>query len=280
MLSSCRNTKFYLLFPLFLKAGKSKNELSLPMNTRVLLALRVKLWVLINPRLPLKEKLTLKPASLRVPFPLLLLRLTSGKGMKPQTLAPPKPANLLPKKLFPLKRGQLSTLMMTPLSARKFLPPFSFLHPIFCMCCFFILLLLIYSGDEEEDPPVDVTARTSMSRTLVISEARHDADETSPPQQDIRHPTPAASPRASSPKRARIELVKEPNLLTDSSTTPPMDDVSPPFIHVSNFFSTFDSSLFFAVQILLPMLISPPPFFLSTFDEGIYSSWYPIRRVP
>jgi hypothetical protein len=46
--------------------------------------------------------------------------------MKPQTLAPPKPANLLPKKLFPMKRGQLSTLMMTPLSARKFLSPFSF----------------------------------------------------------------------------------------------------------------------------------------------------------
>ncbi|KAK1664824.1 hypothetical protein QYE76_052983 [Lolium multiflorum] len=42
---------------------------------------------------------------------------------------------------------------------------------------------LVSSGDEEEDAPIDATARTSTSRTLVVSEAQPDGDETSPPQQ-------------------------------------------------------------------------------------------------
>ncbi|KAK1608000.1 hypothetical protein QYE76_031673 [Lolium multiflorum] len=62
---------------------------------------------------------------------------------------------------------------------------------------------LVSSGDEDENPPIDATARTSKSRTLVVSEAQPDGDETSPHQQDIEHPTPIASPRASSPMRAR-----------------------------------------------------------------------------
>ncbi|KAK1648819.1 hypothetical protein QYE76_066624 [Lolium multiflorum] len=49
---------------------------------------------------------------------------------------------------------------------------------------------LVSSGDEEEDAPIDATARTSTSRTLVVSEAQPDGDETSPPQQNIEHPTP------------------------------------------------------------------------------------------
>ncbi|KAK1607236.1 hypothetical protein QYE76_030909 [Lolium multiflorum] len=57
---------------------------------------------------------------------------------------------------------------------------------------------LISSGDEEEDAPIDATARTSTSRTLVVSEAHPDGDETSPPQQNLEHPTPAVSPQASS----------------------------------------------------------------------------------
>ncbi|KAK1618841.1 hypothetical protein QYE76_024358 [Lolium multiflorum] len=120
------------------------------------------------------------------------------KGMKLPTLAPPRPANLLPKKLFPKKKGQLSTLTMMPLSARN--------------------------GDEEENPSIDVTARTSTPRTLVTSEARPDVDETSPPHQDVGNPTPVVSPRAPSPKRARIELGKESSLLTCCSATPSMDD--------------------------------------------------------
>ncbi|KAK1665393.1 hypothetical protein QYE76_053552 [Lolium multiflorum] len=50
---------------------------------------------------------------------------------------------------------------------------------------------LISSDDEEENAPIDETARTSTSRTLVVSEARPDGDETSPPQQNPEHPTPA-----------------------------------------------------------------------------------------
>ncbi|KAK1615873.1 hypothetical protein QYE76_021390 [Lolium multiflorum] len=83
---------------------------------------------------------------------------------------------------------------------------------------------LVSSGDEDENPPIDTTARTSTSRTLVVSEAQPDGDETSPPQQDIEQPTLVASPRASSPTRARVEPVKEPTLLIGGSTTPSMDD--------------------------------------------------------
>ncbi|KAK1625846.1 hypothetical protein QYE76_000161 [Lolium multiflorum] len=83
---------------------------------------------------------------------------------------------------------------------------------------------LVSSGDEDENPPIDATARTSTSHTLVVSEAQPDGDETSPPQQDIEHPTPIASPRAPSPKRARVEPAKEPTLPIGSSTTPSLDD--------------------------------------------------------
>ncbi|KAK1646812.1 hypothetical protein QYE76_064617 [Lolium multiflorum] len=83
---------------------------------------------------------------------------------------------------------------------------------------------LVSSGDEDENTPIDATAQTSTSRTLVVSEAQPDRDETSPPQQDAEHPTPVASPRASSPKRARVESAKEPILLTGSSTIPSLDD--------------------------------------------------------
>jgi hypothetical protein len=83
----------------------------------------------------------------------------------------------------------------------------------------------MHIGDEEEEPPVNVTALTSTSQTLVLSETLPTTDETSPPQQDIGHLTPVGSPRAPSPKRSRIELGKEQSLLTGSSATPPMDDV-------------------------------------------------------
>ncbi|KAK1692353.1 hypothetical protein QYE76_009050 [Lolium multiflorum] len=83
---------------------------------------------------------------------------------------------------------------------------------------------LVSSGDEDENPPIDATARTSTSHTLVVSETQPDGEETSPPQQDIEHPTPIASPRAPSPKRARVEPAKEPILPIGSSTTPSLDD--------------------------------------------------------
>ncbi|KAK1691929.1 hypothetical protein QYE76_008626 [Lolium multiflorum] len=83
---------------------------------------------------------------------------------------------------------------------------------------------LVSSGDEDENPPLDATARTSMSHTFVVSEAQPDEEETSPPQQDLELTAPIESPRASSPKRARVEPAKEPSQLIGSSTAPSLDD--------------------------------------------------------
>ncbi|XP_051208950.1 uncharacterized protein [Lolium perenne] len=82
----------------------------------------------------------------------------------------------------------------------------------------------LVSSDEEEEPDANVTAPTSTSQTLVLSETRRAAKGTSPPQQDLEMSTPATSPRAPTPKRARIELGKEPGLLAGSSTPPHLDD--------------------------------------------------------
>ncbi|KAK1695600.1 hypothetical protein QYE76_012297 [Lolium multiflorum] len=79
-------------------------------------------------------------------------------------------------------------------------------------------------GDEEEAQPIDATARTSTSRTLVVSEAQADGDESSPPQQNTEQPTPPASPRAPSPKRARVKSITEPALQLGDSTTPLLDN--------------------------------------------------------
>ncbi|KAK1608060.1 hypothetical protein QYE76_031733 [Lolium multiflorum] len=83
---------------------------------------------------------------------------------------------------------------------------------------------LVSSDDEEENAPIDETARTSTSRTLVVSETRPDGGETSPPPQNLERSTPAESPRAPSPKRARVESSKEPIILTGSSSTPLMEE--------------------------------------------------------
>ncbi|KAK1607014.1 hypothetical protein QYE76_030687 [Lolium multiflorum] len=83
---------------------------------------------------------------------------------------------------------------------------------------------LVSSDDEEEDAPIDETARTSTSHTLVVSEARPDGYETSPPPQNLEHPKPAESPRAPSPKRARVETAKEPTILAGCSSTSLMEE--------------------------------------------------------
>ncbi|KAK1666034.1 hypothetical protein QYE76_054193 [Lolium multiflorum] len=83
---------------------------------------------------------------------------------------------------------------------------------------------LVSSDDEEEEQIVDAAARTSTSRTLIVSEAQHDGDETSPPQQDIVQPPPVESPRASPSKRARIEPSKESIQFPGGSSTPSLDD--------------------------------------------------------
>jgi hypothetical protein len=89
-----------------------------------------------------------------------------------------------------------------------------------------MLSFFVDSGEEEEEPATNVTSPTSTSQTLVLSETRRAAEETSPPPQDLEMSTPVASPRAPSPKRARVELGKERGLLAGSSTTPSLDDVS------------------------------------------------------
>ncbi|KAK1617554.1 hypothetical protein QYE76_023071 [Lolium multiflorum] len=83
---------------------------------------------------------------------------------------------------------------------------------------------LVSSDDEEGDAPVDETARTSTSHTLVVSEARPDGDEASPPPQNLEHPRPSQSPQAPSPKRARVETTKEPTILTGCSSTSLMEE--------------------------------------------------------
>ena len=88
-----------------------------------------------------------------------------------------------------------------------------------------LILSFVHSGGEEEEPAVNVTAPMSASQTLALSETHHTVEETSPPEQDLQRSTPATSPRAPSPKRARIELSEEQNIV-GSSATPPLDDVS------------------------------------------------------
>ncbi|KAK1616998.1 hypothetical protein QYE76_022515 [Lolium multiflorum] len=82
----------------------------------------------------------------------------------------------------------------------------------------------LVSSDDEEEQAVDATARTSTSRTLIVSEAQHDGDETSPPQQDIVQPPPVESPQASPSKGARIEPSKDSIQFPGGSSTPSLDD--------------------------------------------------------
>ncbi|KAK1603434.1 hypothetical protein QYE76_016432 [Lolium multiflorum] len=200
---------FSLLFLLFLKMEKSKNMLLLLTTTRVLLTLRVKSQVLTNLRLPLKKKLNLKPAS-RLFSSICCFSKKQKKEMKSGTskaCAPPAEE-------------------VVPTEERTTFNPYED--------------ALVSSGDEDESPPIYVTARTSTSRTLVISEAQPDGDETSTPQQDIELTAPVVSPRASSPKRARVEPAKEPTQLIGGSTTPSLDDpLMKEFIRLSTQFVTY-----------------------------------------
>jgi hypothetical protein len=142
---------------------------------------------------------------------------------------------------------------------------------------FLAILLLILSpfycsGDEEEAQPIDATARTSTSRTLVVSEAQADEDESSSPQQNTEQPTPPASPRAPSPKRARVESITEPALQLGGSTTPLLDDVSPFSFFCAKYFpmlSTFCCLLLFSVVCCRAFYYIDAVFLylsLSTFD--------------
>ncbi|XP_071678718.1 uncharacterized protein [Lolium perenne] len=82
----------------------------------------------------------------------------------------------------------------------------------------------IISSDDEETPTLDVAARTSTSHTLVISEKPVEGEESSPPQQNVDTSTPPSSPRAPSPKRARVEKIVDPAPQLGSSSTLLLDD--------------------------------------------------------
>jgi hypothetical protein len=86
----------------------------------------------------------------------------------------------------------------------------------FCFC----------SGEEDTaEPAANVFAPTSTSNTLVLSEARRAVEERSSSHpQDVEASTPPASPRASSPKRPRLDIGD--SLLAGGSATPPLEDVS------------------------------------------------------
>ncbi|KAK1646569.1 hypothetical protein QYE76_064374 [Lolium multiflorum] len=91
---------------------------------------------------------------------------------------------------------------------------------------------LVSSGEEEEEPAANVTAPMSMSHTLALSETHHTAEETSAPHPELQRSNPATSPRASLPKRARIELGEE-FFLAGVSATPALDDpLMQPFINL------------------------------------------------
>jgi hypothetical protein len=81
--------------------------------------------------------------------------------------------------------------------------------------------------EEKEEPEVHGAALTSTSQTLVLSEERRAAEESSPPpQQNMETSTPTASPRAPSPKRARIGAGDSHAIVAGGSSAPPLDDVS------------------------------------------------------
>ncbi|KAK1626381.1 hypothetical protein QYE76_000696 [Lolium multiflorum] len=91
---------------------------------------------------------------------------------------------------------------------------------------------LVSSGEEEEEPAANVTVPVSMSHTLALSETNRTAEETSDPHPELQRSTPATSPRASSPKRARIELGEQ-FFLAGVSPTPALDDpLMQPFINL------------------------------------------------
>jgi hypothetical protein len=87
------------------------------MTLRVFLALRVKSRDLINPRLPLKEKLHPRLPSQPIHFLPLFRQGTKGKEVMLKTSAPPSLAVHLSKKLLqrgllPKKRGASMLTMM------------------------------------------------------------------------------------------------------------------------------------------------------------------------
>jgi hypothetical protein len=93
---------------------------------------------------------------------------------------------------------------------------------------------MLDSGNDEEEKEgneVPGAALTSTSQTLVLSENRNAGEESSPlPQQEVET-SPPSSPRAPSPKRARIEAGEAHAIVAEDSSASILKDVS--FLYVS-----------------------------------------------
>jgi hypothetical protein len=107
----------------------------------------------------------------------------------------------------------------------------------------------IHSDDEEEPPTLDVAARTSSSRTLVVSETPAEGEKSSPPLLNVDAPTPPSSPLVPSPKRTRVETIVEPTLELGSSSNSLLDDVSSKFAHLYSLLILAAMSLIFFFRI-------------------------------
>ncbi|KAK1645199.1 hypothetical protein QYE76_063004 [Lolium multiflorum] len=194
-LDVCWVTLFYLLF-LPSRGGEVEERVVVTDDNQGASRPEVESGVPRNPRLHLKKRMKQRFPRRHAHLSSLLLQRAKGKGMKLSTLAPPKLILPVLKRLHPMREETLDLYDAA----------------------------LVSSDDEEEDAPIDETARTSTSRTLVVSEARPDGDKTSPPPQNPERPTPAISPQAPSPKRARVESTKEPTILVGCSSTSLMEE--------------------------------------------------------
>ncbi|KAK1684715.1 hypothetical protein QYE76_045563 [Lolium multiflorum] len=184
-----RTTPFSLLFLLFLRVEKLKTVPLSMMTTKVPRALKVKSRVLTNPASSEKSE---------------------SEATAPHSL-PPAVSPRNKRKMDEIEDSGTSKAEEAGPSDRK-----AAFNPYDDA--------LVSFGDEEEVQAIDATARTSTSRTLVVSEVQADGEEYSPPQQNTEQPTPPASPRVPSPKRSRVESITEPTLQLGGSTTPLLDD--------------------------------------------------------
>jgi hypothetical protein len=120
--------------------------------------------------------------------------------------------------------------MMLAMSARKFLF-FVFAYLFFLRYSHILPSCYIDRSEEgaKKEPTAHVTAPTSTSNTLVISEEHRTAAETSPPpQQHVEASTPEPSPRAPLAKRAKTGAGSTQGIVAGSTSSPLMDDVSSP----------------------------------------------------
>ena len=139
---------------------------------------------------------------------------------------------------------------------------------MYLYCCYI-------DRDDEEDlePEAHGPANTSTSNTLVLSEDRRVAPETSPPA----HVDPEASslapiPRAPKKKRARTGAAGKQELAAGSISTPLLDDVSYFFLLVV--FFVYSNNFLLLGTIFLSCRL------FAALDEGVGQLRLPFYQVP